>query len=69
MQSNSVAVRLYIGNESNVSDDCAILSDKNCKYDSSDVLKYLNKGMILHWLLYFQDYFLKPLDDYEVRGK
>jgi hypothetical protein len=41
MQSNNVAVRLYKGNERNVSDDCAILSDKNCKYDSSDVLKYL----------------------------
>jgi len=41
MQYNSVAVRLYRGNESNVSDDTAILSDKNCKYDSSDVLQYL----------------------------
>jgi len=41
LQSNSVAVRLYIGNESNVSDDCAILADKNCNCDSSDVLKYL----------------------------
>jgi len=31
MQSNSVAVRLYTGNESNVCDDCAVLADKNCK--------------------------------------
>jgi hypothetical protein len=41
MQSNSVAVRLYRGNECDVSGDCAILYDKNCKHDSSDVLKYL----------------------------
>jgi hypothetical protein len=30
MQSNNVAVILYTGNVSNVSDDSAILSDKNC---------------------------------------
>jgi len=41
LQFNSVAVRLYTGNESNVSDDCAILAEKNCNYDSSDVLKYV----------------------------
>ena len=29
-QSNNMAVRLYTGNGSNVSDDSAILSDKNC---------------------------------------
>jgi hypothetical protein len=40
MQSNSVAVRLYTGNDSNVSDDCAILAEKTAT-DSSDVLKYL----------------------------
>jgi len=32
MQSNSVAVRLYTGNESNVCDDCAVLADKNCNW-------------------------------------
>jgi hypothetical protein len=41
MLPNNVAVKLYRGNDSNVCDDCAILYDKNCKYDSSDVLKYL----------------------------
>ena len=30
MQSNKVAVRLYTGNGSDVRDDCAIPSDKNC---------------------------------------
>jgi hypothetical protein len=41
MQYNSVAVRLYRGNKRDVCDDWAILADKNCKYDGSDVLKYL----------------------------
>jgi hypothetical protein len=30
IQPNNVAVRLHTGSESNVSDDCAILADKNC---------------------------------------
>jgi len=30
MQSNNVAVRLYKGNGSDVSDHCAILSDNKC---------------------------------------
>jgi hypothetical protein len=41
MQSNNVAVILYTQIESDVSDDRAILSDKNCHCDSSNVLKYL----------------------------
>jgi len=41
MQSYIVAVRLYKGIKSNVPDDCAIAANKNCNYDSSNVLKYL----------------------------
>jgi len=34
----------YTRNGSGVCDDCAILSDKNCNYDRSEVLLFLTKG-------------------------
>ena len=51
MQSNNVAVQLYTGNGSDISDDCAKLSYKNANKAEAMFCNILHEATIPHWAL------------------
>jgi hypothetical protein len=51
MQSNNVAVQLYTGNGSDISDNCAKLSYKNANMAEVMFCNILHEATIPHWVL------------------